>query len=261
MGRPEDPEREGREADAGAPEAPEEPKKSDEPEAPEEPDRPEPEKSKDLKKKLETLKKREEPEDPQEPGEPEVPDESGEPDRPEEPGEPDRPEEQLRSLPTPGERPWQLETEEVAVVPLRPGQTADSPSVAEGQEPDDARPLVLCIDADRDNLGMLERVLVTTNRYRVVCFTDGIRGLQAARQERPALILMDLDLPLVDGFEIFRRLRNDPETAPVPVVAVTASVMKGERRRCSEVGFDAFVEKPFDIHELRKLVVGFTSTR
>lgn len=118
----------------------------------------------------------------------------------------------------------------------------------------DERPLVLCVQADRDNLELIERVLETTGRYELARATDGVGGLELCRKRRPALVLLDLDLPLVDGFETFRRLRADPDTAGTTVVAVSASVMKGERRRCLDAGFAAFVEKPFDVHELRRLV-------
>ena len=124
---------------------------------------------------------------------------------------------------------------------------------------DDTRPLVLCVQADRDNLEMIERVLETTGRYRLARATDGVSGLNLARKLKPALVLLGLDLPLVDGFDAFRRLAADPATASIPVVAVSASVMKGERRRCVEAGFTAFVEKPFDIHELRRLVAQLVS--
>jgi len=116
------------------------------------------------------------------------------------------------------------------------------------------RPLVLCIQADRDNLELIERVLETTDSYELARAADGIDGLEICREQRPALVLLDLDLPLVDGFETLRRLRGDPRTADITVVAVSASVMKGERRRCMDAGFAAFVEKPFDVQELRRLV-------
>jgi len=116
------------------------------------------------------------------------------------------------------------------------------------------RPLVLCIQADRDNLGLIERVLETTGRYELARATDGVSGLDLCRKRRPALVLLDLDLPLVDGFETFRRLKADPDVAGTTVVAVSASVMKGERRRCLDAGFAGFVEKPFDVHDLRRLV-------
>jgi two-component system cell cycle response regulator DivK len=153
----------------------------------------------------------------------------------------------------------QTPTEESPTVPMKLSEreTCDLPALALPKE--DRRPLVLCIDGDPDNLGLVEGVLATTNRYRLSCVSDGIRGLELARKEHPSLVLMDIDLPLVDGFEIYRRMRDNSETAQIPVVAVTASVMKGERRRCMELGFDAFVEKPFDIHELRQLVTRLTS--
>lgn len=131
---------------------------------------------------------------------------------------------------------------------------ATEPAADETSARDNALPLVVCVEADADNLELLHRVLETTGRYRVVGARDGLSGLALVRRERPALVLLDLDLPVVDGLETFRRLRADEQLAAIPVVAVSASVMRGERQRCVDAGFAAFVEKPFDIHELRRLV-------
>jgi two-component system cell cycle response regulator DivK len=130
---------------------------------------------------------------------------------------------------------------------------------AEEPQGDKVLPLVACVAADADNLELLHRVLETTGRYRVVGARDGLSGLELVRRERPALVLLDLDLPVVDGLETFRRLRADQQLASIPVVAMSASVMRGERQRCVDAGFKAFVEQPFDIHELRRLVAELVS--
>lgn len=136
---------------------------------------------------------------------------------------------------------------------------APAVEVDDDGEVEDSRPLVLCVQADRGNLTTIERVLETTGRYRLASATDGVSALDLAEKRLPSLILLGLDLPFVDGFECQRRLRAGSATAQIPVVAVTASVMKGERRRCLAAGFAGFVEKPFDIHDLRRLVAQLVS--
>jgi CheY-like chemotaxis protein len=83
---------------------------------------------------------------------------------------------------------------------------------------------------------------------------DGLAGLDLVRKLRPALVLLDLDLPLVDGLELARRIRQEPELSAIPLVAVSASVMHHERQRCLEAGCVAFVEKPFDIVAFAALI-------
>lgn len=123
---------------------------------------------------------------------------------------------------------------------------------------EDERLLVLVVEADLDNLGLLERVLESTGRYRTARATDGVSGLEQIRRLQPAMVLLDLDLPLAGGLEIFRRVKSDPQISSIPVVAVSASVMKGERRRCLDAGFAGFIEKPFDIQMLRRMAAQIT---
>jgi two-component system cell cycle response regulator DivK len=78
-----------------------------------------------------------------------------------------------------------------------------------------------------------------------------------AASERPHLVLMDLQLPGMDGMEALRRLRSAPETATVPVVAVTALAMKDDRERVLEAGFDGYLEKPISVRALPDQVQGF----
>jgi two-component system, cell cycle response regulator DivK len=111
---------------------------------------------------------------------------------------------------------------------------------------------VVCIEDNLDNLRLVEWVLEATGRYRVLGATDGVAGLELVRQRHPQLVLLDLDLPLVDGFELARRIRS--EFRDIPVVAISASVMRDERQRSIGAGCMAFVEKPFDIVVFREVV-------
>lgn len=114
--------------------------------------------------------------------------------------------------------------------------------------------IVVLVEADEDNLHLLQRVLETTGRYHLHCAPDGHSGLEQIQLYQPDLVLCELDLPVINGFELFKRIRTDPSLDRVCVIAVTGAVMKGERQRCLQMGFSAFIEKPFDINELRRLV-------
>lgn len=86
--------------------------------------------------------------------------------------------------------------------------------------------------------------------YEVVLATDGREGLTMAREQRPHLILMDLGLPEIDGWECTRRLKADASTRPIPVIALSAHAMVGERERALEAGCDEFDTKPIDLASL-----------
>jgi two-component system, cell cycle response regulator DivK len=113
---------------------------------------------------------------------------------------------------------------------------------------------ILYVEDNPANLALVTKVLEHTGKYRVTGLATGEAGLQHMRRERPDLLLLDLDLPGIDGFEVARRVKLDPALRGLPIVAITASVMKQERRQALEAGCVAFIEKPFDIQELRRLV-------
>ena len=102
------------------------------------------------------------------------------------------------------------------------------------------------------------RKLVRTNLefrgYGVIECEDGTPSLELARQHKPALVLMDNQLPVMDGIRALRKLREDPETAAIPVVAVTASVTPGEREKVVAAGFNGYVAKPIDVTTFGEMV-------
>jgi two-component system cell cycle response regulator DivK len=99
------------------------------------------------------------------------------------------------------------------------------------------------------NRDMLTRRLQRRG-YEVVIALDGEQGLAMAQSESPALILMDISLPVLDGWEATRRLKMAPETKSIPVIALTAHAMSGDRERCIEAGCDDFDTKPVEIARL-----------
>ena len=86
--------------------------------------------------------------------------------------------------------------------------------------------------------------------YEVIIALDGEQGVALAQSESPALILMDISLPVLDGWEATRRLKTAPETKAIPVIALTAHAMTGDREKCIEAGCDDFDTKPVEISRL-----------
>jgi len=112
---------------------------------------------------------------------------------------------------------------------------------------------VLVVEDNARNRKLLRTILKYRGMDVIEC-DDGAPALSLARQHRPALVLMDIELPTVDGIAALHSLRADPETKDIPVVAVTASVTPGERERVMAAGFTAYVAKPIDIEAMGKLV-------
>jgi two-component system, cell cycle response regulator DivK len=109
--------------------------------------------------------------------------------------------------------------------------------------------LILVVEDDAESR-MLERDVLTYAGYRVLEATSAEAGLALAREARPALIVMDVRLPGMDGIAALRELRSDPVMRDVPVIAVTASAMNRDRRQIAAAGFDGYHDKPIDIDAL-----------
>jgi CheY-like chemotaxis protein len=108
---------------------------------------------------------------------------------------------------------------------------------------------ILLVEDNELNRDMLSRRLIRRG-YTVVVAEDGERGLELIRAERPDLVLMDMSLPGIDGWEATRRLRADPEIADVRVIALTAHAMAGDRERALEAGCDDYDTKPVEMDRL-----------
>lgn len=108
---------------------------------------------------------------------------------------------------------------------------------------------ILLVEDNELNRDMLSRRLLRRG-YEVVMAFDGEHALSAAASTRPALILMDMSLPVMDGWEATRRLKAHPELGAIPVVALTAHAMEGDRQRALEAGCDDFDTKPIELDRL-----------
>jgi CheY-like chemotaxis protein len=112
-----------------------------------------------------------------------------------------------------------------------------------------ANELILLVEDNPKNLKLVRDTLQVKG-YQTIEAETGEEGLRLANERQPALILMDIQLPGINGVEALQRLRADPVTQRTPVIAVTASVMPQDRTRIMAAGFDGFQEKPISVREL-----------
>ena len=110
-------------------------------------------------------------------------------------------------------------------------------------------PRLLLVEDNEMNRDMLSRRL-SRRGFEVVMAVDGAEALAMAHSQDPALILMDMDLPVIDGWEATRRLKADPTTAAIPVIGLTALAMEGDRQQCLAAGCDDYDTKPIDLPRL-----------
>ncbi len=108
---------------------------------------------------------------------------------------------------------------------------------------------ILLIEDNEMNRDMLARRLERKG-YQVVIAADGQQGVMLARSEKPDVILMDMSLPVLDGWEATRLIKADPETKAIPVIALTAHAMTGDREQAFAVGCDDYDIKPVDLPRL-----------
>jgi two-component system, cell cycle response regulator DivK len=108
---------------------------------------------------------------------------------------------------------------------------------------------ILIVEDNEMNRDMLSRRLERRG-YQVILAMDGRRGLAAARSEAPDLILMDMSLPEIDGWEVTRQLKSDDTTRGIPVIALTAHAMSSDRQKALEAGCDDYDTKPVEFQRL-----------
>ena len=108
---------------------------------------------------------------------------------------------------------------------------------------------ILYVEDNDDNIYMLERRL-RRKGYDVVIATDGEAGVEMSRSGAPSLILMDLNLPVLDGWEATRRIKSAPETRHIPIIALSSHAMEGDRESAITAGCDDYDTKPVDLARL-----------
>ena len=109
---------------------------------------------------------------------------------------------------------------------------------------------LLYVEDNDDNVYMLKMRLELLGDFEVVTAENGERGCEMAVAERPDIILMDLEMPVVDGWEATRRLKSNPETRDIPVIAFSAHALAGEREKALAAGCDEFDTKPIEFDRL-----------
>jgi two-component system, cell cycle response regulator DivK len=108
---------------------------------------------------------------------------------------------------------------------------------------------ILIVEDNEMNRDMLSRRLVRRG-YHIVIAVDGEQGVAAAKAERPDLILMDMSLPVIDGWEATRRVKAEPQTRGIPVIGLTAHAMAGDREKVIDAGCDDYDTKPVELPRL-----------
>lgn len=108
---------------------------------------------------------------------------------------------------------------------------------------------ILVVEDDPANRALLERLL-TLAGYAVICAGDGAKALALARSEAPDLIIMDMGLPVLNGWQATHRLKSRPATSAIPVIALTAFALADDRAKCLSVGCDEYDTKPIDVDRL-----------
>jgi CheY-like chemotaxis protein len=109
---------------------------------------------------------------------------------------------------------------------------------------------VLYVEDNDDNVYMLKMRLELLGDFEVLAAEDGEKGCQMAATERPDLILMDLEMPVIDGWEATRRLKSNPRTHDIPIIALSAHALAGEREKALAAGCDEFDTKPVEFERL-----------
>jgi two-component system cell cycle response regulator DivK len=114
---------------------------------------------------------------------------------------------------------------------------------------------ILVVEDQEDLRGVL-RDLFTSSGYIVIEAVDGAAGVARAKSDRPDIILMDIQMPVIDGYEATRQIKGDPSLTSIPIVAVSSFAMKGDEEKARAAGCDEYVTKPYSPIQLLRLVRG-----
>lgn len=108
---------------------------------------------------------------------------------------------------------------------------------------------ILIVDDNQDSRELAVKVLKNRG-YQIIEARDGEEALEKALAEKPDLILMDISIPKINGYEVTRRLKSQADFKATPIIALTAHAMKGDKEKALEAGCDGYISKPINVHEL-----------
>lgn len=117
---------------------------------------------------------------------------------------------------------------------------------------------ILLVEDNEMNRDMLSRRL-SRRGHEITIAVDGQQAVELATAEKPELILMDMSLPIIDGWEATRRIKGDPATGAIPIIALTAHAMQGDREKALEAGCDDYDTKPVELKRLLEKIQGLLS--
>ena len=112
---------------------------------------------------------------------------------------------------------------------------------------------ILVVEDNQDSRELVVKIL-KNNGFNMIEASDGEEALEKAMKHKPHLILMDISIPKIDGYEVAKRLKDQDEFKDIPIVALTAHAMKGDRENFISFGFEGYISKPINIHDLPKQV-------
>lgn len=118
---------------------------------------------------------------------------------------------------------------------------------------------ILYIEDNPDNRVLVRRLLLSEG-YTMLEAENASKAMQVLEQTRPTLILMDINMPDVDGYTLTNQIKSIPELSAIPVVAITANVMRGDRERVLSAGCDGYIEKPIDVDNFLDQIARFIET-
>jgi len=119
---------------------------------------------------------------------------------------------------------------------------------------------ILIVDDNQDSRELVSKILKSRG-YRTIEAIDGEEALEKAMSEKPDLILMDISIPKIDGYEVTKRLKSTEEFKYIPIVALTAHAMKGDRAKALEAGCEGYISKPINVRELPNQIKAFLKGR
>lgn len=117
---------------------------------------------------------------------------------------------------------------------------------------------ILCVEDNPQNMRLVRKILKHEG-YEVLEAEDGATGLALTEREHPDLILMDINLPDIDGLEVTRRIKAQANLAPIPIIALTANAMYGDEERCLAAGCDGYIAKPVSKEKLVTSIEAYLS--